>query len=102
MFEAQYDFRTRLVDALVGHLVGPTEPDNFEVIADPPITKYTMGILFPQSDDPVSPEADHDLPEEESEAMGPPDPPVAMANVRNPSSIGMTFAVDTRRTAKIR
>jgi Helicase conserved C-terminal domain len=102
MYEAQYDFRTRLVDALVGHLVGPTEPDNFEVIADPPITKYTMGILFPQSEDPVSPEADHDLPEEESEAMGPPDPPVAMANVRNPSSIGMTFAVDTRRTAKIR
>jgi len=102
MYEAQYDFRAQLVNSVVRHLVGPTEPDNFEVIADPPITKYTMGILFPQSDDPVSPEADQDLPDEEGEAMGPPDPPVAMANVRYPSSVGMTFAVDTKRTGKIR
>ena len=90
-FEEFYTFRRTLVDELERELIGPSEEE--EVIEDPPITQYLSGILFPQGvttewfdDDPPSGSDD-----EEGES---PDPPVSLANVRYPSSMGMTFAVD--------
>jgi hypothetical protein len=92
-----YDFRKRLVDALERDLRGPSDPR--EVLNDPPITRYLTGILFPRDAAEIDPAQDDDL-GTESDEEGISDPPVAMAHVRYPSSMGMTFAVDTR-TAKL-
>ncbi|GAA3794231.1 helicase-related protein [Sphaerisporangium flaviroseum] len=91
-FDKHYAFRDELVARLERDLIGPSFPE--EVITDPPITKYAAGILFPQSEDSV---ADSNAPDEELENRHPadvPDPAVTMANVRYPSSMGMTFSVD--------
>ncbi|MFI9559088.1 helicase-related protein [Nonomuraea endophytica] len=92
-FDKHYAFRNELVTRLERDLIGPTGPSE-EVITDPPITKYAAGILFPQSQDTI---ADTNALDEEPENRHPgdtPDPAVTMANVRYPSSMGMTFSVD--------
>ncbi|GAA2096325.1 helicase-related protein [Actinomadura alba] len=92
-FDKHYAFRRELVTRLERDLVGPTGAFE-ETITDPPITKYAAGILFPQSQDSV---ADGNALDEEPENRHPgdvPDPAVTMANVRYPSSMGMTFSVD--------
>ncbi|MDH2430320.1 helicase-related protein [Sphaerisporangium sp. TRM90804] len=92
-FGKHYAFRDELVAQLERDLVGPAGSSE-ETITDPPITKYAAGILFPQSHDRV---ADANAPDEEPEDRHPgdiPDPAVTMANVRYPSSMGMTFSVD--------
>ncbi|MBB5775057.1 helicase-related protein [Nonomuraea jabiensis] len=92
-FDKHYVFRDELVARLERDLIGPSSPE--EVIVDPPITKYAAGILFPQSDDNVD---DDNAPDVELENRHPtdvPDPAVTMANLRYPSSMGMTFSVDT-------
>jgi hypothetical protein len=93
-FDRHYAFRRELVTRLERDLVGPTGAAE-ETITDRPITKYAAGILFPRSQDSV---ADANALDEEPENRHPtdvPDPAVAMANVRYPSSMGMTFSVDT-------
>ncbi|MFD4252518.1 helicase-related protein [Amycolatopsis thermoflava] len=100
---AHYSFRARLVDRLVADIVGPEDPLALEVINDRPITKYAAGVLFPQSDEAPSEENPVD---EEPEGRHPDidssvDPAISLANVRYPSSIGMTFAVDTRVTSNV-
>ena len=101
MFEEHYKFRESLVQALMRDLVGPTSPQEVEVITDAPITRYASGILFPQSHDPVDPMQDQDYGDDyDEDAL--PDPPVAMANTRYPSSFGLTFTVDTSLTRRIR
>lgn len=92
-FDEHYAFRRELVTRLERDLVGPTGAVE-EVIADRPITKYATGILFPRSQDSV---IDENALDEEPENRHPsdlPDPAVTMANVRYPSSMGMTFSVD--------
>jgi hypothetical protein len=92
-FDEHYAFRRELVTRLERDLVGPTGAAE-ESIADPPITKYAAGILFPRSQDSV---IDANALDEEPENRHPgdlPDPAVTMANVRYPSSMGMTFSVD--------
>ena len=49
VFDEYYQFRRQLVDALERDLLGPGSPG--EVIADPPITKYIAGVLFPRDSD---------------------------------------------------
>lgn len=95
-----YEFRAQLVRNAALDLVGPDDPESTEVISDAPITKYIAGILFPQSGEAIEAEQDIDAPEEEGEAVAA-DPPVAMANVRYPSSAGLTFTVDLRKTSAI-
>ena len=93
-FTEEYDFRAALVALLEQDLVGPSTED--EEIADAPITRYAAGILFPQNSGYVAPEEDVDQcddGDDEGEVTVA-DPPVAMANVRNPSSMGITFAID--------
>lgn len=92
-FDRHYAFRDELVARLQQDLIGPTDSSE-ETITDPPITKYAAGILFPQSLDSV---ADANALDEEPENRHPsdvPDPAVTMANVRYPSSMGMTFSID--------
>jgi hypothetical protein len=100
MFDEHYRLRNQLVDALVRDLVGPQGPLDAEIISDPPITRYVAGILYPQTEDVVDPFQDQD-PADEYDETAAADPPVAMANVRYPSSFGLTFAVDLARTRRI-
>lgn len=92
--EPFYSFRSRLVDEVVRDLIGPSHPLDDEVITDAPITRYIAGILYPSSSDTISPTDDVDVPDEGPDGDTP-DPPVAMANVRYPSSFGLTFSIDT-------
>jgi hypothetical protein len=98
-----YAFRDRLAERLEVELVGPVAPD--EILDEAPITRYACGVLFPQATDPerqaVDLEADIDVADEDPEA-GPDDTPVAMANSRYPSSLGVTFAVDPNSESEIK
>jgi hypothetical protein len=97
-----YQFRELLAEALVRDLLGPKDPNEVETIDDPPLTKYITGALFPQTDTPVDLSQDIDVADDDGGDEGTaPDPPVAMANVRFPSSMGLTFAVDTNSTETI-
>jgi hypothetical protein len=74
-------------------LLGPGESE--EIIEDAPITKYVTGVLYPSGAGVLDPEQDVD--EDDAEDRGDEvatDPPIALANVRYPSSMGLTFAVD--------
>lgn len=96
-FDEYYRFRGELVEVLTRDLIGPAEGN--EVISDAPITKYISGILYPQTrGESLDPSEDLDLADDYDEVVLP-DPPVAMANVRYPSSMGMTFSVDSGRTS---
>ena len=79
-----------LVDLLQRDLVGPSDPH--ELIDDPPILRYSSGILYPRSDDPVEPEQP-DAEEDGDEATRP-EPTVAGANSRYPSTLGITFTLE--------
>ena len=92
----QYELRAALMQRLCRDLIGPDFLKDTETITDPPLTRYICGMLYPASaeapeEDDRDNEAGGDIGDEEDQ----PDPPVAMANVRYPSSMGMTFAVDT-------
>jgi hypothetical protein len=90
-----------MVDALIRDLVGPLGAEDYEVITDAPITRYSSGILFPQSIEMVDGSEDQDAPDDYDESAVP-DPAISMANVRYPSSFGMTFAVDAIATSTLR
>lgn len=94
-----YLFRNDLVDALLKDLIGPKSED--ETIEDAPLTHYVAGILYPPRSGTVDPAQDIDRNEDDDES-GVPDPPVALANVRYPSSMGITFAVDSHATKAIK
>ncbi len=102
MLNDYYQFRSRLVEALERDLLGPASPD--EVIADPPITKYIVGVLFPRDSEAADPaqdvgeNANSDSDGDDSESW---DPAVAMSYVRYPSSMGMTMAVDAAAASLI-
>lgn len=87
----QYAFRQDLIDALTKDLIGPAVED--EIIDDGPLTQYAAGILYPQQSGTV--ESSQDIDEtDDADEDSIADPPVALANVKYPSSMGMTFAVD--------
>lgn len=98
-----YKFRDQIVEALRTDLLGPAE--TAEVISDLPATQYSVGILFPQSTQSDSLSGGNFADEENSEeAYGDDgdDAPVALANVRNPSSMGITFAIDLKTSSQIK
>ncbi|MCK0173891.1 helicase-related protein [Mycolicibacterium sp. F2034L] len=95
--DGKYAFRDALSQMLVADLVGPAGGPE-EVIDDPPITRYVAGILYPagggwRNAGPA--DAAEDIDENDGyDEVANPDPAVAMANVRNPGSMGLSFAVD--------
>lgn len=89
--EDYYYFRSRLVEAIENVIVGPADGEE-ETVDDDPVNLYLSGILYPQSGT-LAPELDDDTVDANAEEDEP-DPPVALANVRYPSSMGITFAVD--------
>lgn len=99
-----YAFRAELRDRLEKELTGPIRGEQ-EVIEDDPINAYISGVLYPQAMQTgralLEPELDIDAADDgDDEAAA--DPPVTLANVRYPSSMGLTFAVDTKATEAIR
>jgi hypothetical protein len=98
-----YKFREQIVEALRTDLLGPAETT--EVISDLPGTQYSVGILFPQSTQSDSLSGGNFADEENSEESygdDGDDAPVALANVRNPSSMGITLAVDLKTSMQIK
>jgi hypothetical protein len=93
-----YALRDALVGRLEKDLVGPGAEN--ELIEDPPITKYASAILYPRDAGALDPQEDVDSTDSDDETA--PDPPVALANVRYPSSMGMTFAVDLRIAQRLK
>lgn len=94
-----YDFRRELADAVIRDILGPTASD--EIIEDKPLTRYGAGVLYAQNSGTVDPAEDNDVTDEDDES-GSADPPVALANVRYASSMGLTFVVDTRTSSTVR
>ena len=119
--QAHYEVRDSLLEALRQDLLGPVGGVEEVLTDDAPITMYPVGVLFPRSrpDEPDS-SARHGAAEQgelESERdgldtmplgvrrdveEGPGDVGVSLANVRMPSSIGLTFAVDPTVSSWIR
>lgn len=86
-----YNFRGLLVQALRTNLLGPSE--ECETISDRPSARYTCGILYPQNKGNILPEEYKDEADQDDEYTFS-DPPVSLANVRYPSSMGLTCSVD--------
>lgn len=95
-----YVFRQQMVDVLEQDLQGTQED---ALIDEPPCDRFILGILHPRS-----PEAMDDEDNDPGNADGGSapdevfDPAIAMARMRYPSSMGLTFAVDKGQTAEIR
>jgi Distinct helicase family with a unique C-terminal domain including a metal-binding cysteine cluster len=62
--------------------------------------RYAAGILYPLDAGRVEPSQTPDV--EDSSGEDDPDPPVELANMRYPSSMGLTFSVDTAAAETIR
>ena len=88
--DGQYEFRNRLVEALTKDIIGPNAAE--EVLDDFPLQTYIAGILYPRSSAPIDASGDIDRDEDDDEGNF--DPAVAYANLRYPSSMGLTFALD--------
>jgi len=94
-----YDLRARLVDEVLRDFTGPSaredaRPDE-SILTEDPITRYQAAVLYPISGDTIRPVDDIDAGNDgaaslENEAE---DQPVALASVRYPSSMGVSFAV---------
>lgn len=103
--DGKYAFRDALARLLIDDLVGPADgPD--EVLDDPPITRYVAGILYPAGGGWAH-AGKADAAEDTDESDGydetvTPDPAVAMANVRNPASMGLSFTVRASDCTRIR
>lgn len=96
--ETRYAVRDGLVASLERDLVGPH--DEHEVLTDTPFATYTAGVLYPADAGRPGPETEVDEDDDAGETTYA-DPPVSLANTRYPSSLGLTFAVDTTRATHV-
>ncbi|MFD3591471.1 helicase-related protein [Nocardia sp. NPDC058640] len=103
-FDDHYGFRAELRQALRRDLLGPRGGD-FEILKhDAPVTAYLTGVLFPRGGPGAeiigggieAPDVVHGDNVDQGVESG-----VAMANRRQPSSAGMTFAVDPAVAATV-
>ncbi|MEJ2888852.1 helicase-related protein [Actinomycetospora aeridis] len=97
----QYTFRENVVKALALDVLGPSSAE--EVLDEGPLDRYITGILYPAGV-AQSTETEPDDPEA-AETSGLPDsgydPGVALARMKHPSSMGLSFAVDLSVTRSI-
>ncbi|MEU8641406.1 helicase-related protein [Streptomyces sp. NPDC048674] len=119
--QAHYEVCDSLLDALRKDLLGPVGGEDEVLELDPPITTYPVGVLFPRPRPDRPGTREHGEPVERGELEsgqdgldtvpqsarrdveeGPGDLGVSLANVRMPSSIGLTFAVNPAVSARIR
>ncbi|MFD9060131.1 helicase-related protein [Kitasatospora purpeofusca] len=113
-YTAHYEMCDSLLEALRSDLLGPIGGEEEVLTDDAPITVYPIGVLFPRTrSDEVRPE----VLELEAERDGLDSAPltarrdaeeaaadlgVSLANMRMPSSIGLTFAVDPAVARRLR
>jgi len=99
----KYEFREEIIRNLVTDLVGPGAPD--EIIDELPLDRYISGVLWPTPSDTVEGTRDTVVEDPESEAAqsndGVADTPVASSRMSAPSSIGMTFSIDTDSSSTV-
>lgn len=97
--DGKYAFRREMVDRLVADLFGPGGED--ELLTERPLERYVTGVLWPTTDDtlveaPDEPESVSAVPGEAAV-----DSPVANARLTYPSSMGLTFSIDTRISSSV-
>ena len=97
----RYRFRDSLVAALARDLMGEgCAPE--EVIDEPPLDRYIVGVLHPRAEGFLQLERDDPDPADcDGAGEDRPDPGVSMARMRYPSSVGLTFAVDLTRAGLV-
>lgn len=112
LLDEYYSFRKEMVERLKVDLLGPEHPE--ETLVDRPAEKYAVGILFPQMTSAFTspgnaggdrgsavygkrePDEDYNMPGEDET-----DPAVSMANIKYPSSMGLSFAVNPKSGEQI-
>ncbi|WP_045194202.1 helicase-related protein [Rhodococcus sp. B7740] len=87
-----YGFRSEMVEDLRRDLLGPAG-GNEEVLEEAPLDRYVVGVLWPL-DDALQEEPEPDSAEPDT-VDGASDSPVAQSLMRYPSSMGLTFTVDS-------
>ena len=102
--QEHYEFRDEMADTVVRDLVGPGRNDepraNEDELNEPPFQRYIAGALYPPAPGEfIDGAQDHDVVDEDDDGRA--DPPIALANVRYPSAMGLSFAVDTRSTNEL-
>ncbi|MFI9487336.1 helicase-related protein [Promicromonospora sp. NPDC052451] len=90
-FDAWYTARSAMVDALVADLFGSGDAD--DLLTEAPLSRFVVGILHPRSDDPIDDVRDDDESDAGMAADSANDPAVALARMRYPSTMGLTFSV---------
>ena len=104
---AHYELRDELVDALRADLLGPFGGPTELLTTDAPITTYPVGVLYPQQgvdEDHAGAEDGNDAQDQRGRSAQEDDRGdlgVSFANQRRPSSMGMTFAVDTAIASRV-
>ena len=98
--DPHYGMRGRLIDEVIRDATGPNaweEPRaNEEVLNEDPITRYQVAVLYPLTGDTLASVEDNEQGDDDGARGGDDtteDEPVALANVRYPSSMGITFAI---------
>lgn len=99
MWDEHYELRDDLVGAVERDLVGPRDGDE-EQITDDPIATYICGVLYPRAAGTIPPEEQDEASDDGDETTHA-DPAVSLANTRYPSSLGLTFAIDTNVAASV-
>ncbi|MGY1640838.1 helicase-related protein [Geodermatophilus sp. SYSU D00703] len=96
----KYLFRDEMVSRLHDDLIGPGGGED-EVLTESPLDRYIAGVLWPQ-DSGAQEEVPDDTVDGGSEDAGQSaDTPVSQARMRYPSSAGITFTVDARKTDQV-
>lgn len=93
-----YGFRSEMVEDLRRDLLGPAGGDD-EVLEEAPLDRYVVGVLWPL-DDALQEEPEPDSAEPDT-VDGASDSPVAQSLMRYPSSMGLTFTVDSTRVSVV-
>lgn len=89
--DEMYGFRSEMIEDLRRDLLGPAGGD--EVLEEAPLDRYVVGVLWPL-DDELQEEPEPDSAEPDT-VDGTSDSPVAQSLMRYPSSMGLTFTVDS-------
>ena len=95
---AYYEFREQLLHALIADIIGPAARD--EILDEYPLTRYAAGVLYARKSGEWTPDQDADEGDENESGFA--DRPVALSKVRYPSSMGLTFAVDSASCPVVR
>ncbi|MFN3539251.1 MAG: helicase-related protein [Rhodococcus sp. (in: high G+C Gram-positive bacteria)] len=90
--DEMYGFRSEMVEDLRRDLLGPAGGDE-EILEEAPLDRYVVGVLWPL-DDALQDEPEPDSAEPDT-VDGASDSPVAQSLMRYPSSMGLTFTVDS-------